>query len=214
MTTGTILVVNMNHEQRDGESPFNIAAAVRAISGLPATIARFTETTPSLVRALSPYGIILSGQCEPWDTYDISSLSGIEHVVRDANVPLLGICGGHQFLALAFGGRVDLIRGVRTQKSYGGCFRESGFVSIEVLEDDPLLGTAGSTLMAYQSHCDELKDIPDNFIQTARGKTSNIQAIRHRDKPLYGVQFHPEKWSVRHPEGRQVLGNFLKLCTG
>ena len=55
------------------------------------------------------------------------------------------------------------------------------------------------------------KELPPDFIRTARNDVSEIQALQHSSLPLFGVQFHPELFDEDHPHGRQILENFLKL---
>jgi len=56
-----------------------------------------------------------------------------------------------------------------------------------------------------------VKELPPDFIRTARNDVSEIQAIQHESLPLFGVQFHPELFDEDHPHGRTILENFLKL---
>ncbi len=55
------------------------------------------------------------------------------------------------------------------------------------------------------------KSLPPHFVATASNETCPIQAMQHTDRPLFGVQFHPELFDEAHPDGRRVLENFLKL---
>jgi anthranilate synthase/aminodeoxychorismate synthase-like glutamine amidotransferase len=111
-------------------------------------------------------------------------------------VPTLGVCLGHQSLAEAFGGRVvrhEPIHGKTSEISHDG---EGLFAGLP----DPLqVGRYHSLIVA-----DEL---PDELVETARGG-GVLMAMRHRELPAYGVQFHPE--SVLTPDGMDLLRNFLK----
>jgi GMP synthase (glutamine-hydrolysing) len=66
------------------------------------------------------------------------------------------------------------------------------------------------TLTVWESHCDEVKQLPKNFTVTAGNDVSDIQAMEHTSLPLFGVQFHPELFDQEHPHGRTILENFLK----
>ena len=62
----------------------------------------------------------------------------------------------------------------------------------------------------WHSHCDEVKELPSGFRCTASNQTCAIQAMEHESLPLFGVQFHPELSNSEHPDGHQLLENFLK----
>jgi GMP synthase (glutamine-hydrolysing) len=168
--------------------------------------------TPEFVKTLAPSHIILSGQSHPWDQYSSESLAGIFHVIRSTAKPILGVCGGQQQMALAFGARVDLIERIGPGQGYEGAFRERGFCTVYVeAEDSALFDGLPETLTVWESHCDEVKELPDDFVCTATNDVSEVQAMQHNSLPLFGVQFHPELFDDEHPHGRGILENFLKL---
>ena len=113
----------------------------------------------------------------------------------EAGVPALGVCLGHQSLAQAFGGKVIRhlpIHGKTTEIEHDGSGLFAGLPS-------PL------TVGRYHSLVVD-PELPDELEQTAWGG-GVLMAMRHRELPAYGVQFHPE--SVLTPEGRTLLRNFL-----
>lgn len=197
-----------------GSSPREIRAALQRIEpDLRVVTEPYTNITPEFVKVLSPSHIILSGQSHPWDRYSTEELAGIFYVIRSASKPILGVCGGQQQIALAFGARVDLIEKIAPGEGYDGAFRERGFCSVELesTEGNGIFSGLPQQLTVWESHCDEVKELPQDFIRTARNDVSEIQAIQHTSLPLFGVQFHPELFDEDHPHGRQILENFLKL---
>ena len=98
-------------------------------------------------------------------------------------------------------------------EGYDGAFRERGFCSVELQspERNGIFAGLPEQLTVWESHCDEVKELPQDFVRTARNDVSEIQAIQHASLPLFGVQFHPELFDEDHPHGRQILENFLKL---
>ncbi|HXD53827.1 MAG TPA: aminodeoxychorismate/anthranilate synthase component II [Solirubrobacteraceae bacterium] len=137
--------------------------------------------------------VVSPGPCTPNE-------AGISlEVVRrfpEAGVPTLGVCLGHQSLAQAFGGTVKLhepIHGKATTISHDGRTIFAG------LKPDLTVGRYHSLVVE-----DEL---PDCLQETARGG-GVLMALRHRELPAEGVQFHPE--SVLTEQGRELLGNFLE----
>src|SRR3954471_19127234 len=197
-----------------GSSPREIRAALEKIEPDMRVVSEsFDKISPEFVKTLAPTHIILSGQSHPWNKYSPDSLAGIFYVIREARRPMLGVCGGQQQIALAFGARVDLIKRVAPGEGYEGAFRERGFSSVELtLENDgALFAGLPSQITVWESHCDEVKDLPQDFIRTATNSVSEIQAMQHRQLPLFGVQFHPELFDDEHPHGQTILENFLKI---
>jgi GMP synthase (glutamine-hydrolysing) len=208
----TIYVINMNMPPRAAGSPRRIAAAVQSIPGYGAVIEHYSKVSPRRIAALDPCAVILSGQGDPWDAYPEDTLAGVRAFVLAPDRPLLGICGGHQFIALAHGARIGRIKRLRPGPGYKGCFKHKGFVSVTPVKSDPVFGGKLEPLMLYQSHYDEVKNEPDNFDLIATSDKSPVQAIRHKTLPLYGFQFHPEINDAEHADGRAVLKRFLALC--
>src|SRR5215831_16014749 len=146
-----------------GSSPREIRAALGKIEPhLRVVTEPYHHITPEFVKTLAPSHIILSGQSHPWDRYASKLLAGIFHVIRNAPKPILGVCGGQQQMALAFGARVDLIERLALGEGYEGAFRERGFchVFLESEEGSVLFEGLPETLTVWESHCDEVKELP------------------------------------------------------
>ena len=212
-STGPLIyIVNTNLSPDVQGSARRIASAITEVSGLSTMVEHYSKVTPARLTDLRPVGIVLSGQGSPWEDYRAATLQGVMDAIRETDRPLLGICGGHQLIALALGGKVDRIRRLRPGRGYEGCWKESGYVAVHVSRSDPVVGSAGRELHVYQSHYDEVKRVPSDLVILASNETCTVQAMKHRLRPLYGVQFHPECWDERHPAGRVVLQRFLRLC--
>ncbi len=117
-----------------------------------------------------------------------------------ATFPILGICAGHQFMARFFGGKVQPCD-----------IPEFGKVELTLLAADTLFEGVSQTSTVWESHNDEVSILPKDFVVLAESENCPIQAMKHTQKPLYGLQFHPE---VEHTEfGEQIFQNFITLCT-
>lgn len=161
------------------------------------------------VDSLQPSHIILSGQSHPWDSYSPSSLAGVFEVIRQTSLPVLGVCGGHQQMALAFGARIGLMARLEPGEGYAGAKRERGYFPVKT-SGDGIFKDLPSEITVWHSHFDEIKELPNGFRTTASNETCAIQAMAHESKPLFGVQFHPELFDEAHPQGRKILENFLE----
>src|SRR5260370_2112797 len=127
-----ILLID-NTIEGTGSSPREIRSALQQIEpDLRIVTEPFTNITPEFVKTLSPSHIILSGQSHSWDRYSAESLAGVFYVIRTAPQPVLGVCGGQQQMALAFGAPVGLIERIAPGAGYEGAFRERGFCAVEL----------------------------------------------------------------------------------
>ena len=194
-----------------GDSPREIRAVLgRLIPGVEILTEPFHSVSIERVRSLKPSHIILSGQSHPWDNYTPESLAGVFDVIKQAAQPVLGVCGGHQQIALAYGSEVGLMERLEPGEGYQGAKRERGFFPIDNTGEG-LFKDLPANITVWHSHCDEVKDLPDGFRRTASNETCAIQAMQQKGRRVYGVQFHPELFDEEHPEGRKIVENFLSL---
>jgi len=193
-------------------------ARFERLSGGPCLLLHFTQVDRPLLDRLGVRAVVLSGHSTLIDDYDRRALAPLLGLIRETPAPLLGLCGGHQLIGLAFGaapapmGRLapgeadpkpDLAPGMR---------KEWGPSRVHISAHDPLFASLGDTVVVEQRHFWELKAVPAGFVRLAASDACPIQAIRHGSRPLYGVQFHPERYSEIHRDGRIILTNFFRLA--
>lgn len=194
-----------------GASPREILDALHRIRpDMDVICERFQDVSIRRIDEIAPTHIVLSGQSHPWDNYTQESLAGLFDVIRNARQPILGLCGGHQQIAIAFGAEVDVMKRLGPGTGYENCLRERGYFNIDTTGEGIFYGLP-SRLNVWHSHFDEVKQIPPGFKGTASNETCPIQAMQHTSRPVYGVQFHPELFDDAHPYGRRVVENFLEL---
>jgi GMP synthase (glutamine-hydrolysing) len=153
------------------------------------------------IKRLAPEGIILSGG--PASVYAADApqpAPAVLELLKTGTPPVLGICYGMNVLNRAFGGEV--VRATR---------KEFGPADIRITRFDPLLALGGRSTRVWMSHGDQMTLIPDEFDTLAASDNSPYAAFRHRERPIYGLQFHPE---VTHSvDGREILKNFVtRVC--
>ena len=143
-------------------------------------------------------GIILSGG--PLSVYQINKYS-FDKKILDLNLPILGICFGHQILSKLNGGKVK-------QSKY----REFGLANIYKKNDSLLTKNFFSNTKAknvWMSHGDQVSKLPNKFKVIASSKNSKFAIIENKTKNFFGIQFHPE---VTHTEnGKKLISNFIFL---
>jgi GMP synthase (glutamine-hydrolysing) len=168
-----------------------IARRVREAHVLSEIVPR--EITAAEVEARRPSGLILSGG--PASVYADDAYE-IDPDIYDLEVPILGICYGHQLLAHRLGGRVD-----RTGSA------EYGKTELSVSDGSGLFAELPETQDVWMSHGDAVVEAPPGFRVVASTPGSPVAAMEHRERRRYGVQFHPE---VGHtPRGTEMIKRFL-----
>lgn len=180
----------------------------------------YAEITIENMEKLRPAFLALSPNGIPWCRYrgkngeDLKNFfAALRVIVEDMRIPVIGICGGHQALALAFGGKVGPIRGGEDDcLPYGNNPTERGRHNVEIVSHDPLFLGMGKTINLVQSHYDEVKKLPPGFLLLAENKLSPYQIIRHPERPAYGVQAHTEYYLNSRPDGGILLRNFLNIA--
>lgn len=194
-----------------GPSPRELRSTLgRMHEGLEILIEPYHAVSMDRVETLRPSHIILSGQSHPWDRYAPESLAGVVEVIKKAPQPTLGVCGGHQQIALAFGAPVDLMARLEPGEGYEGAKRERGYFPVDNIGNG-IFRDLPSEVVVWHSHFDEVKELPSGFRVTASNQNCKIQAMQHTERPLFGVQFHPELFDDEHQDGRRILENFLEL---
>ncbi|NPU86238.1 MAG: aminodeoxychorismate/anthranilate synthase component II [Syntrophaceae bacterium] len=164
--------------------------------GEDVVVRRNDETTLEEIEAMAPEAIVLSpGPCTPEE-------AGITlDVVRrfHEEIPILGICLGHQAIGQAFGGRV--VRAGRVMHGKTSPVVNDGKTTFRGMPN-PI--TAGR----YHSLIVERGSLPDCLAVSAETEEGEIMGIRHQTFPVEGLQFHPE--SILTPNGKRMLRNFLE----
>jgi anthranilate synthase component 2 len=151
--------------------------------------------------ARKPAGVVISpGPGEPGDA-GISV--AMVHACAERGLPLLGVCLGHQAIGLAFGGRIVRARSIMHGKV--SPIAHDGRGLFEGLPS-PFEATRYHSLVIDEASCPAVLEI------SARTPDAEIMAVRHRESPIEGVQFHPE--SILTREGKPLLRRFLDRCAG
>jgi GMP synthase (glutamine-hydrolysing) len=194
-----------------GASPREILSALERLRpDERIMVEHYPKVSLERVAELKPSHIVLSGQSHPWNDYTPESLAGVFDVIHNAPQPILGICGGHQQIALAYGSTVAVMRRLGPGTGYDNCLRERGFFDIET-DGEAIFAGLPRRLSVWHSHFDEVKELPENFKRTATNQTCPIQGMQHTTRPLFSVQFHPELFDAEHPHGQRIVENFLSL---
>ncbi len=154
----------------------------------------------STQRLASYDGVALSGSPDMLsDDATLTKFGAEAEAVRDSPVPVLGVCFGHQLVARAFGGSV-----VRARRPV------LRFVSTDlVTSKGRLFEGLDSPLSLLESRHEVVESLPGGFDLLAKSETTQIAAMKHRKRPIYGVQAHPERYSKANRDGKRLVANFV-----
>ena len=174
--------------------------------GAEMVVRRNDELTPAEVEALGPERIVISpGPCTPQDAG--ISIELIKHFAKASRrVPILGVCLGHQAIGAAFGGNV-----VRAKKLMHGKTSEVEHDGKTIFKGLPsaMTCTRYHSLIVAEEGLPEELEVSARAVGEMQGDGETIMALRHRELPIEGVQFHPE--SVLTSNGKKLIENFLKM---
>ncbi len=118
-------------------------------------------------------------------------------LIKNSKIPVFGICLGFELICRTYSEKLEMLKE-----------KKRGLTDLEIIEKDPLLKGI-KKLSVFEAHRFYVKEVK-NLILLAKSKTG-VEIIKHREKPIYGVQFHPEIRREKN-QGIRILTNFLKSC--
>jgi GMP synthase-like glutamine amidotransferase len=215
----------------------DVKLKLEEISGSPCIVQRYDDLTRQSLQELGITALVISGNAVGFEEYATGAFSELHHIVREAALPIIGFCGGHQLIAAAHGVLVEPMRRLRpdeldvTTLSAPGYLKEWGFMPVHVVQQDPVFEGMGPSPEFLEVHYCEAKKLPPGFQLLASTGDCRIQMIKRVDRPVYGTQFHPEAYtegpndrrnplvSLVYPEGRAqgqpagriLLANFFRI---
>ncbi len=188
------------------------------LAGDLCVVVRYNQVTPELLAALKPWAICHSGGGAVYSEYDVLQHAPYRWLATEYDAPQIGFCGGHQILAHFFGSTLDHMGPVREDEPdlnpgyHAGLFKEWGVLPVRIVRQDPLFDGLGEVIRVQEYHMDEVKELGPDLELLASSARCRVQAFKHRAKPIYGTQFHPEQSPDTYPDGRRLLQNFFRFA--
>jgi len=143
-------------------------------------------------------GIILSGG--RGNPYEPLNLTTNYVALMNFNVPVLGFCLGHEIIAVAFRGRIKRLPEYHAKKE---------MITITQPDDPIFAGLNKTEVSLLKKHTFHVSELPESFVSLATSDTTQTEIIKHKEKPIYGFQSHPEASGA---DGLLMVENFLKIC--
>jgi GMP synthase (glutamine-hydrolysing) len=196
------LVVNCS---LNGKINKDLLAAVKKFSAC--TVVNFGDISVNYHVGKDINAVVISGSAARIvNPSDRAQFEGVERLIKFCSLPLLGICFGHQLLCWAFGAEVDSL----TKQVF------NRFEDVNLVQYDEIFSgfKEGQTILLAENHYDYvLKDSLESagFALLADSDSCEVEAVKHKTKPFYGVQFHPERTAIKNQtntEGHTVIENF------
>lgn len=193
------------------QNGFTFTELAEFVEGLPLGLATVTvphyEVSMKMIEGLErkPVGIILSGNDAYFANMPMFEYNGEYEIVRRCEIPIMGICCGHQMTVLAYGSTNVRAMGWSDLSS----LRLKDPVKIRILQKSPIFNGVPDPFTAPEVHSWAVARLPDHYEVIA--KSSYVQCLRSKEKPLYGEQFHAE---IKSPvnQAKPYLVNFLKMA--
>ncbi len=193
------------------------------IAGDACLVLHYKQVSPDknhpleLLERLQPWAICHSGGSTDYADYDVLQDETYRQVVREASTAQIGFCGGHQILASFYGSQLGPIRPLRPDEPdpnpYSpGFYKEWGIYPVRLVVDDPLFEACGEVVRVQEYHYWEVKRLGEELELLASSQECRVQAFRHRAKPVYGTQFHPEQSREPYMDGEKILKNFFRIA--
>ena len=210
-------IVNAQREMNTGVVAWinELKRTVGKLSGLPTRLVHYTQVRRSDLEKSNIKALFITARLKEIDRkYDRT----LYEIIRTTKVPTLGICGGQSHITNAFGGRMALMPRLRDGESdpfppyEPGTSKEWGFGPIEILASDPLFDGLGNEAVVRHYHAAHISSMPEGFANLASSEATEFQAIKHRERPLYGVMFHVELYDEQNDDGRTILNNFFRIA--
>ncbi len=242
-----ICYVDMEHEQalqtealRAAHDAYckTVKRRLEETSGRTCLVRNYRRVTQAWLDAAGIEALVFSGNVTDWDRYAAADMHRITTIIRRAELPILGLCGGLQLIAIAHDVPVGPMRPLAPGEpdpnpDMGrGYFKEWGFLPVRVLKPDPLFDGLGEQPVFLCAHYAEVKEVPPGFELLASTDTCRVQVVRRKGELVYGTQFHPEAYTeddttgsnwlldLVYPDGypqgqtdgRTLLSNFFRIC--
>jgi GMP synthase (glutamine-hydrolysing) len=192
-----------------------LTSRAEEITGLPCIVLRYTQLAGADMSNPNIKAILIDASLGEMSQPHGDNLYAF---MRETRIPTIGFCGGHHHVYLAYGGKGDVMRLLKPGEAdpytnhYPGYYKEWGFMPVRITKRDPLFAGLPDEIIVNLKHAAHCTQLPPVFDVLATSNECPIQVIKHKDKLLYGTQFHAEMYDDEHLHGRIILQNFFAMA--
>lgn len=192
-----------------------LKSRVEEISGWPCLIVHYTQIQRHDLEQPRVKAIVLTAWKVMTNKKQAEEIAGL---IRETSKPLIGFCGGFHQIYLAHGGASAIMRKLApgepdlNPKYMPGLYKEWGIVPVRIVKPDPLFAGLPEVMEMPERHYAQCTKLPEEFDLLASSQECKVQVIKHKQRLLYGTQFHPEIYDDQHLDGRRLLENFFRLA--
>ncbi|MBI4649238.1 MAG: gamma-glutamyl-gamma-aminobutyrate hydrolase family protein, partial [Bacteroidia bacterium] len=185
-----------NSERSDVNSPSAkknyeaMGKSLEAVFGVEVHVQHYSQVSIDEVKALNPQAAVLSGCGTPWEQFIKCDFSKEFELIRSGLLPILGICGGHQIIGMAYGAEIAPMRRLKPGEKdthvgtpSEGYFYEMEYLPVKIINADALFEGMGDVITVHEGHYCEIKNLPSDFELLASTEECRIQAMRHKQPP-------------------------------
>lgn len=225
------IAVQEEKDYYDNGPAFKGKVCMEKASGERCLVVPYQEVNHNLIREFHPRAIVMGGFGGYFESYKVKDFYPMNDLFHKADIPILAICGSHQIMGYCFNKDIRKLKELkdepirrlapgeefphvakgRADYDMSGFFVADGFFPIERIKADPIFEGLPKRMMLKCSHYCEVKQLPDKFELLAKSGHSPIEAMRHKEKPIYSLQFHPEYYAEPYMDGATILENFAAI---
>ena len=191
------------------------------LSGRPCHLVRYDRIDADLLDRLGAEALFISGNGTDPSRYDQTALEPLQSIIRAAELPTFGFCGGFQCVAQSLGvslqpisvdqnSPADLLRPFGLDADGKEKQGEAGYHPVVLEAEHELLRGVGEAPVFRHAHYLEVPTLPEGFQRLASTAVTPIQMAVDDERRIAGTQFHPEYYTDEHPAGRVMIENFLR----
>ncbi|MBI5820801.1 MAG: hypothetical protein HZA88_17675 [Verrucomicrobia bacterium] len=188
---------------------------IEELSGLPCVLVNYMQITRRDLEKPNIKAIVMTAWKARDDKVHDQELA---ELIKLTTKPFIAFCGGHHMIYMTYGGKNGVMRKLKpgeadaNPKYFPGYYKEWNFMPVRIVKRDPLFDGLPDEIIVPQRHYAECKQLPAEFDLLASSAECKVQVIKHRDRPVYGTQFHPEIYDDEHPHGKLLLQNFFRIA--